>query len=299
MELRQLKYFAKAAECLSFSEAAKCVNITQSTLSQQIRQLENELGVRLFERSTHAISLTEAGVEILPWALRTINDAEQCAERINDLRKLQTGSLNIGVTYSFSPILTEVLISFMKLYPKIKLNIFYKPMAELMQLLDKREVDFVLAFRPSRPLADVESHTLFQNRLAAVVGINHPLASMDKVTLTDLEKYELALPARGLQARNSFDTLVRSHDRFRIRLEVNEVNILLKLVRQTNIVTVLAEDSVYSGSDIKAIPIDIEGNEMTGCVHVLKGSYHKHSMKEFLRLLTESIAVKERQISWI
>ena len=299
MELRQLKSFIKAAEMLSFSDAAKALNIAQSSLSQQIKQLEDELDVKLFLRNSHSIALTEAGKVMLPFALRTIHDAQTCTDRIRDLQKLLTGSLCIGVTYSFSPILTETVISFMKLYPHIKLNIIYEPMNKLMELLAKRQLDFVLAFKPTQPIADVESHTLFQNRLSAVVSATHPLASKEKVTLSELEKYDLALPSKGLQARNAFDSIVNGSDNFNIRIELNEVNILLKLIRQTRLVTVLAEDSIYNERDVKAIPIDIPDNEMMGCVHILKDSYHKHSMKEFVRLLSESIAVKVRQNSWI
>lgn len=299
MELRQLKSFIKAAEMLSFSDAAKALNIAQSSLSQQIKQLEDELDVKLFLRNSHSIALTEAGKVMLPFALRTIHNAQTCTDRIRDLQKLLTGSLCIGVTYSFSPILTETVISFMKLYPHIKLNIIYEPMNKLMELLAKRQLDFVLAFKPTQPIADVESHTLFQNRLSAVVSATHPLASKEKVTLSELEKYDLALPSKGLQARNAFDSIVNGSDNFNIRIELNEVNILLKLIRQTRLVTVLAEDSIYNERDVKAIPIDIPENEMMGCVHILKDSYHKHSMKEFVRLLSESIAVKVRQNSWI
>ncbi len=70
MELRQLRYFVKAAETLNFSEAAKGLYITQSTLSQQIRQLETELDVQLFQRNSHEVTLTEAGAELLPYAKR-------------------------------------------------------------------------------------------------------------------------------------------------------------------------------------------------------------------------------------
>ena len=76
-------------------------------------------------------------------------------------------------------------------------------------------------------------------------------------------------------------------------------NTLLKLVRQTRLVTVLAEDSIYDIRDVKAVPIDVPDNQMTGCVHILKGTYHKHSMQEFIRILTESIAVKRLQSNWI
>lgn len=299
MELRQLRYFAKAAETLNFSHAANCLNIAQSSLSQQIKQLEDELGTQLFIRDCHSIRLTEAGEEMLPFALRTIHDAEVCADRIRDLRKMLTGTLNIGVTHSFSPILTESVIYFIKTYPKIKVNIVYKQMNELMELLSNHELDFVLAFKPIQPLPNVESHILFQNTLSAIVGNNHPLASKDKVSISELEKYDLALPSKGLQARNAFDNIVSDYNKFKIRIELNDVNTLLKLVRQTNLVTVLAEDSIYGVSDVKAVPINVPDNQMSGCVHLLKETYRKHSMQEFIRILTESIAVKRFQNNWI
>lgn len=299
MELRQLRYFTRAAETLNFSDAAKSLNIAQSSLSQQIKQLEDELGTQLFIRNSHSIRLTEAGEVMLPFAMRTIHEAEACADRINDLRKLLTGTLNIGVTHSFNPILTESVISFMKMYPGIKLNVVYKQMNELMELLSKREIDFVLAFRPIQPLADVESHILFQNSLSAIVGVSHPLAAKDKVTVAEPERYELALPSKGLQARNAFDSIISDYNHFKIRIELNEVNTLLKLVRQTCLVTVLAEDSIYDVRDVKAVPIDVPDNQMAGCVHILKGTYRKHSMQEFIRILTESIAVKRLQNNWI
>ena len=299
MELRQLRYFAKAAETLNFSHAANCLNIAQSSLSQQIKQLEDELGTQLFIRDSHSILLTEAGEVILPFALRTIHDAEACADRIRDLRKMLTGTLNIGVTHSFSPILTESVISFIKMYPKINVNIVYKQMNELMELLSNHELDFVLAFKPIYPLPNVESHILFQNTLSVIVGNNHPLASKDKVSISELENYDLALPSKGLQARNAFDNIVTGYDKFNIRIELNDVNTLWKLVRQTSLVTVLAEDSIYDACDVKAVPINVPDNQMSGCVHILKETYRKHSMQEFVRILTESIAVKRFQNNWI
>lgn len=299
MELRQLRYFVKAAETLNFSDAAKTLNIAQSSLSQQIKQLEDELGTQLFIRNSHSIRLTEVGESILPFALRTIHEAGACADRVRDLQKLLTGTLNIGVTHSFSPILTESVISFMKMYPGIKLNIVYKQMNELMELLAKREIDFVLAFKPVQSLPDVESHILFQNSLSVIVGNNHPLASRDRVSVAELENYELALPSKGLQARNALDSIMTSYNNLKIRIELNEVNTLLRLVRQSSLVTVLAEDSIYDVRDVKAVPLDVPDNQMAGCVHILKGAYRKHSMQEFIRVLTESIAVKRLQNNWI
>lgn len=299
MELRQLKYFAKVAETLNFSEAARALCITQSTLSQQIKQLEQELDTTLLTRSSHHVMLTEAGTTVLPHVKQAIHEAEMCADRLRDLNSLAAGTLNIGVTYSFSPILTETLLGFMKMYPKVKLNIFYKPMGELMDLLRERTVDFVLAFKPSHPVDGVESHVLFQNCLSAIVGRHHPLAEKRRVTTDDLERYDIALPSKGLQARNALDGLLPPHRRLRARIELNEVNILLKLVRQSMLVTVLAEATTLNEDGVKAIPLDIPEAEMTGCVHTLRDVYRKRSMQEFIKMLGESVAVRERQNAWL
>lgn len=299
MELRQLRYFVKVAETLSFSEAAKALFITQSTLSQQIKQLENELGCALFVRTSHSVDLTETGLEMLPMAIQTIGSADLCVNRIADINNMRVGTLNIGVTYSFSPILTETLIEFRKQFPDIKLNIYYKPMAELMDMLKARAVDFVLAFRPTCPVEGVESHILFQNYLAAIVRSDHPLAQKHEIRLEELENYALALPTRGLQARNAFDHVATNADKMNIKIELNEVNILLKIIRQTSLVSILAEATIHNESGVKAIRLEVPDNEMAGCVHTLKGQYRKRSMQEFLRLLSESIAVKERQNAWI
>ena len=93
MELRQLKYFKEACELQNFSEAARVLHISQSTLSQQIKQLEDELDVLLFDRIGKRIVPTEAGLAFLPYAVRAIRDAEKREKQIiRDLKGIETGS---------------------------------------------------------------------------------------------------------------------------------------------------------------------------------------------------------------
>ncbi len=300
MELRQLRYFVKAAETLNFSEAAKALFVTQSTLSQQIRQLEQEMNTQLFQRNSHEVRLTEIGECLLKYAQQTIHDSEACMDCIHDLQQVMTGTLNIGVTFTFSPILTETLIDFMKKYPGVKLNIYYKSMGELLEMLSRHEVDFVLAFKPTVKKKDIESHVLFNNHLAAIVHSSHPLAKLSKISLSDLQHYDLALPAKGLQARNEFDKMQSIYyTDFKVRIELNEVNILLKLIKQSNLVTVLSEATIHNEQGVKAIPLDFPGNEMEGCIHMLKNVYRKHSAQAFMHMLCESNAVRARINDWI
>ena len=300
MELRQLKYFVKTAETLNFSEAARALFVTQSTLSQQIRQLEQEMDTLLFERDSHSVQLTESGERLLPLAKRTLMDAVTCMDTVNDLKKMLSGSLNIGITYTFAPILTETVIAFTKAHPAVKLNIFYKTMEELMSMLEKRELDFVLSFKPSSVHPAIESHVLFDNNLSVIVNRYHPLAEKEKITLQDILPHGIAMPAKGLQSRNEFDKLYPSaYNQMKVRMELNEVNVLLDIVRGSRLITILSEAVIQQTSGLIAIPFDVPDNIMVGCVHTERSAYRKKSAEEFIRMLQESEAVRERAIQWL
>lgn len=299
MELRQLRYFVKVGELLNYSEAAKALFISQSTLSQQIKQLEDELKCKLLMRNSHNVMLTDAGNYFLEDAKRTIQQANLCVSRITDVQNLQIGTLNIGCTYTFSPILRESVLLYMQQFPNIKLNIVCKSMEELMVLLQHQEVDFVLSYKPYVTFENIESHVLFENKLCVIVSENHPLQSKKTITLAELEPYKLALPSNGLQARNTFDHIISNKDyKFDVRLEINEVSILLNLVNRSQLATVLSKASLTDYQGLTAIPIDVENNDMEGCFHLVKGVYVKKAAKEFIRILSEKNSANLMRQRW-
>lgn len=299
MELRQLKYFIKTAETLNFSEAARSLYITQSTLSQQVRTLEDELGCPLFNRDSHSVTLTEYGERMLPLARQTVIDAETCKSQIKDLQEVITGTLNIGSTYSFGPLLKETIKTFISKYPGIRLNITNRSMEELMEMLRRREVDFVLAFKPNVPYDDVESKVLFEDHLSIIMRKDHPLSSYDSLGIDDLKRHRLAIPAKGLQSRNLIDKYFDFlHGDFSVSLEVNGVYSLLDAVEKSNLLTILSDATIKDREWLKAVPLDVPDNQMQGCVHVLKKTYQKRSAEVFIKLLRESIALIELSGKW-
>ena len=299
MELRQLKYFVKSAEFLNFSVAAKHLYITQSTLSQQIKQLEFELGFELFSRNSRHISLTEAGEEFLPFARRTIQDAEDGVQRLHDLQHVKAGKLRVGVTYSMSTVLTEGLLEFMKVYPDIKLEVCYKTVNELLVLLKESQLDFILSYKPLFDAPDVDSMPLFDNALALVVSKEHVLASRKRIKLHELANIPLVLPSHDLQARMMLERLlVGKGVELSSKLELNETNILLQLVSTGSYSTILSTSAVFGNSRFKAIPIEDPANVMEASLLRLKGAYQKAAAKEFVKILLNTEAVRRRHVNW-
>ena len=297
MELRQLKYFVMSAEYLNFSEAAKHLYITQSTLSQQIKQLEFDLGFPLFLRNSRHIVLTEAGEEFLPYARKTIREAEDGVQCLHDLQNVKAGTLRVGVTYSLSSVLTEGLLRFMRQYPKVKLEICYETVNRLLELLKSRKLDFVLSYKPLADTPEIDSISLFENSLSAVVSSTHAMASMKGIMLEELGAYPLVLPSKELQARMMLERLMQGKEfRLASQVELNETNILLQMVATGNYVTVLSASAVFGNSRFKAVPLTEPGNRMVASMLTLKGAYQKASAREFISILLDTDAVKRRAI---
>ena len=257
--------------------------------------MEFELGFTLFLRNSRHISLTEAGEEFLPFAKRTIQDAEDSVQRLNDLQNVKTGTLRVGVTYSLSTVLTEGLMEFMRSFPGIRLEVCYKTVQELLSLLKERKLDFILSYKPLMDAPDIEAMPLFENSLAVVVDKGHPLAQRRKVSLAELQSCQLVLPSPGLQARSMLDRLMEGKDfQLSSRLELNETNILLQMVSTGTYATILSTSAVFGNTRFKAVPIDEPGNTMQASLLTLKGAYQKASAKEFINILFDTEAVKRR-----
>lgn len=292
MEIRQLRYFLKVTETLNFSEASRALFITQSTLSQQINKLEQELDLPLFERNSHEVKLTEAGEHLRRYAIKAVNSVDDCIQHLEDLKQMLTGELNIGVTFSFNSIAHESLMAFLKKYPKVKLNIYYKPMTDLMLMLKRRELDIVLAFKPSVTDEKIESHLLFNTELAVVANENHPITRKDKITLEELCHYSIVLPSTGLQARCTLDRLLAQREMtLNASVEINNVHQLLQIVRESNYVTVLSETTTMHEEGLRSVRLSCRGNSMEGCIHVLRDAYLKRSAQEFIAFLRESSSI--------
>ena len=289
MELRQLKYFVEVGRLGSFSLASKSLFITQSTISQQIQKLEEELGVELLTRDTRHVTLSDYGAQFYPCAVQVLEEARAGAERIKDVKALKVGTLSVGATYSFGPLLKQTVLDFYAKYPRIRLNLVITSQEELRKMLLDRELDVALTYKS--PLGDdhIESHLLFQSRLSLVGRIGELKGVGREVSVQDLSRFPLALPAKGLQARDSLETLLFAQNvNLDIRLEINSVRSLLDLVGSSPLVTILSEEAIHQVQGFEAVPINHPDGRMDGCYHYLKGTYHKMAAQKFVELLKDN-----------
>ena len=294
MELRQLKYFVKTAHALNFSEAARQLYISQSTLSQQIRQLENELSCELFVRDSHKVMLTEYGEKLLPLASRCMRDADDCVMEIANIKNMNIGTLNVGVTYTFSKIMWHTMREYLYAFKGVKLNVTYTNTQTLKRMLRKHEIDFALAYKSEDDTDDFESYELFTTQLCAILPKGHVLAGRKSLSVADLQGFPIALPSQAVQGRRWIDRELHANPdiKLNVRIEISDANVLCNLVEQgERLVTILSKVSITGHSGLVAIPLAIPDNIMRGCVHVLKDEYYKHTAQTFVDMLRESPVV--------
>ncbi|KAA0098244.1 LysR family transcriptional regulator [Mycolicibacterium sp. P1-18] len=234
MELRHLRYFRAVAEELHFGRAAERLHIAQPPLSQQIRQLERELGVTLLTRSTRRVELTRAGEAYLRRTiviLEAVDDAGRQARRVAEGLE---GHLSIGcvgsATYSVLPRLVRAL---REQLPHVEISIRGEMLAPAqLDALRNRDVDIAL-LRPPVDDPDVRCEHVRRDRLIAALPTAHPLASRETLTVDDLRDEEfIAHAGQDRSVMGRLLTAICADAGFapRIRQEVSETSTLVTLV---------------------------------------------------------------------
>ena len=189
MELRHLRYFVAVAEALSFTKAAANLHLAQPSLTRQIHNLEEEIGVRLLNRSKSHVGLTEEGRSFLADARRLLALATESIVSVQRLSRGETGQLNIAYLPSFDfELLPETLGAFRQSFPHIALNLFDMTPAEQLRALETRKIDLgFVGLPPPAGAGGLRWESIARHRTVAVLPAKHPLARKRLVTLKDLE----------------------------------------------------------------------------------------------------------------
>jgi DNA-binding transcriptional LysR family regulator len=188
MELRHLRYFAAVARHLSFTAAAESLGVAQPPLSQQIRDLEAEVGTALFERTTRRVTLTRAGADFLAQALDILDKSGEAIGRARAIGAGAAGIVNVGLTGSMlAGPLGRAIRDFSVAYPDVDLRIHEMSPDRQISMLKAGETDISFLRSPPRDL-DLASERAWCETVTLVLPKGHHLARMPAVDLADLSR---------------------------------------------------------------------------------------------------------------
>ncbi|MFT0545176.1 LysR family transcriptional regulator [Allopusillimonas ginsengisoli] len=189
--LRQLRAFAALARTGGFTRAAESLHITQSALSGLIKELENQLGVRLVDRSTRRICLSEVGREFHSATTQVLRDLDAAVENVDNLKRLRRGIVRIAAPQLMSSTLVpEVIAGFRQAYPDVRIHLVDCAVENVITQALRGEVD--ISIGPQREaVAELVADPLFDLPFMAVFPPGHPLESLTHIAWEDLIRYPL------------------------------------------------------------------------------------------------------------
>ncbi|QUQ66038.1 LysR family transcriptional regulator [Kutzneria sp. CA-103260] len=219
---RQLEYFQAVARELHFTRAAEALRIAQPALSQQIRKLERQLGLDLFERNNHKVSLTPAGAALLKHTERILSDLVAVEQEMLGWAGGVRGRIRLGLARGLTARLARVFAAFSSTYPAVEVELQEQNTSEMLTGLQAGRLDVVTLAAPPPPGdRSLLSHSLGAEPLVLVTGVDTALARQTRLRLAELDGVDLikyppgsavgeiiagALAAAGAQPRVRFET---------------------------------------------------------------------------------------------
>ncbi|HWR39980.1 MAG TPA: LysR family transcriptional regulator [Patescibacteria group bacterium] len=209
MELRQLQTFKTIAKLGSFVQAADMLGYSPSTITSHIQNLENEMGVKLFERLGHRIELTGQGRSLLPYAEQIIMLISE-ALKITANSDMPQGRLTIGTSESLGTYrLPQLLQRYREDYPKVEMVISFANCAETCDALRKNEIDVALIVNNRMWGNDLITENLSQEQMLFLASPNHPLSQKKTVMPRDLEETCIILTEPGCSYRLTVEKILK------------------------------------------------------------------------------------------
>ena len=232
MEMRQLRYFTVLAEELSFTRAAHKLHVSQPPLSFQIASLEEELGARLFERTSRSVQLSAAGAAFLPHARAVLERLEQARTQVRQVAQGFEGSVHMGLAGShFWGPLPRFITAFRQSRPKVDVVLHEMMPADHLQALHDGAMDISLLRSPTEH-PGLQAQLLWHDPVVVVLPLGHALAGRTRIALQDLQAEALVMlrPASSVYAQKVFDACVAAGFVPRVVQQVIEAPAMVTLV---------------------------------------------------------------------
>ena len=258
MELRHLRYFVALAEYLSFTKAADRVHVTQSTLSHQIRQLEDEVGQPLFDRIGKKVVTTEAGELFLAYATRALKEVDHGIAMLKPGGSGLTGRVRIGATHTFNiGLIPECVAQFLARHPTVQVRIDELSADQIGAKLHAGELDIGIAYKPTGP-TDLWFEPLYNEEMVLVVSDTHPLAGRKRIRMVELHQQRLVLMPDYFSTRTLLDECFKASGAEPVVVaEMSTIAPMLGLVLRTQIGAIVAINAVPAAlTGLQMIPIE-------------------------------------------
>ena len=259
MELRILNTFLKVAQLQSFSKAAESLGYSQSAITVQVQQLENELGVRLFDRIGKNVTITHYGQTFIPYARDVISAATRASNFAVDDKDL-TGTLRIGTLESLMiSRFGDIIPAFHKRCPHVRTQFYSAGTEDLLHKLTHNELDLIYTLDDHE--YDPQLIKLFERpeQVVVMAGKQHPLAKAESLSLRDIVNEPFILMPRTSNYRRLFDMeLARLQLEVTPFLELDDTGMAIRMIAENDYLTVLphfAAQRMAGESKIIALPL--------------------------------------------
>ncbi len=221
LTLRQLRVFAAVARHQSFTRAAHELHLTQPAVSQQVKLLEAEVGMPLFEQNGRKVRLAPAGTELLRYATQVTELLREAGETLSAMRGLKRGVLRLGAVSTAKYFAPALLSAFRPAYPEVAIKFTVANREEIIGLLAANETDLVIMGRPPREL-DTAADPFARHPLVIIASPSHPLARQRRTPLKALGAESFIIREQGSGTRASMEALFRERGvPMRVSMEVS------------------------------------------------------------------------------
>jgi DNA-binding transcriptional LysR family regulator len=231
VDLDNLKTFIEVARLASFSRAAEKVLRSQPAVSAQIRQLEQEYGQRLFDRSAKSVRLTPAGEVVLNYANQLLSLQARSIQEVSEQDGVRSGTLSIGANEgTFLYVLPRVLAKYHKQFPKVKISVYRSFTHKVTEKVEEGAVDLGVLTMPVKS-PSLEVIPVFRDRILLMAGPTSPLFKKKSATLEELAAQPIILPKTG-SIRKIMEKQLRPYrDNLNVTMELTSVVMIKRFVR--------------------------------------------------------------------